>query len=154
MVSLTSRPWIFLLVQNKHTKTSWCTWCFITQSRVRVCDAAAPFLLQTRTISKEEVTVALASQLLVGLVKSWVTKLNPHAGWHRLSGVGAEHHTSAWCQQARPTRRAQSHCPSVFLENNVKSPRKGTHQTVRGLSSQNVTEYKNCVVFSPHALSL
>lgn len=44
------------------------------QSRVTIRDAEAQFPLHNHTISKEEVTMALDSQFLLGLVKSWVTE--------------------------------------------------------------------------------
>lgn len=73
-VWLTSRPWIVLLIQNKHTKASWWRVVCIIQSRVTIQYAAAQFLFYTRTISKEEGTMALVSQPLLGLMKSQVTE--------------------------------------------------------------------------------
>lgn len=134
-------------------KTSWWRVVCIIQSRVTIQDAEAQFPLHTHTISKEEITMALVSQFLLGLVKSWVTEAETKD--RVASSLVSRPSTvlAAWWEWGRWTCRAQSHCPFMFPENNVKSPSKGTQRTVRGLCSQNVTEYKN-LVFSLHALSL
>lgn len=104
----------------------------------------------TRTISKGEVTVALVSQFLLGLVQ--VTEAEAPLRVASSQWCGSQHRASR-LERVSPLNTQSPESLSMFLENNVKSPRKGTHQTVRGLCSQNITEYKN-LVFSPHALSL
>lgn len=115
------------------------------------CYSPMPFT-NTRTISKGEVTVALVSQFLPGLVQSQVTEAEAPLRVASSQWCGSQHRASR-LERVSPLNTQSPESLSMFLENNVKSPRKGTHQTVRGLCSQNVTEYKN-LVFSPHALSL
>ena len=107
----------------------------------------------TRTISKGEVTVALVSQFLLGLVKSQVTEAEAELRVVSALQCGGQHRASG-LEEVSPPNTQSPESLSMFLENNVKSPRKGTHQTVRGRCSQNVTEQKKNLVFSPHALSL
>lgn len=92
--------------------------------------------------------MALVFQFLLGLVRRQGREAEArlNLGLDPVSGVEASAALAAWWEGAHRACRAQSHCLSVFLENNVKSPSKGTHQTVRGLCSQNVTEYKNSSV--------
>lgn len=66
---MTSRPQMFSVAQNKHSKPKKLVhMVLVTQSRVRIRDAAAPFL-NPHPMSKEEVTVALVSQFLLGLLR-------------------------------------------------------------------------------------